>query len=60
MPRSGVKSRRMKWNVVKLPEMIVVFTDDDPAIAKADCDSRNQGDDLYIFLNEDELEERGE
>jgi len=50
----------MKWNVVKLPEMIVVFTDDDPAIAKADCDSRNQGDDLYIFLNEDELEERGE
>jgi hypothetical protein len=45
----------MTWHVVKLPEVIVVFSDDNPAIAKADCDSRNQGDDLYLFASDETL-----
>jgi len=45
------------WHVVKAPEMITVYSDEDPAVAKADCDSRNQGDDLYLFVNDDSLAE---
>ena len=43
------------WHVVKLPELITVFSDEDPAITKADYDSRNKGDDLYVFVNNDIL-----
>ena len=43
------------WYVVKIPELITVYSDENPRIAHNVCKERNKGEDLYIFVNNDEL-----
>ena len=38
-----------KYNVVKLPEMITVFSHENFIIAKNQCNERNRGDSVYIL-----------